>query len=202
MMSLEELKKDLPYVRSRRNAFVNQRDDEEVLLIIRKHWIVDLIVLSKFLFFAGIPFALIMWLESRLVIFEAATGQVFILIFAMYMLFMLLYAYVNWMKENLDLIIFTNQRVVDINQNTLFNRENAETDLSEIQDARAQVTGILGSLLQYGKLTIQTAAEQSFFYMKYVEHPEKTVSWLLTIREWVIEQERKRTVHQKPKPNL
>ncbi|MDD4352342.1 MAG: hypothetical protein PHU71_05220 [Candidatus Gracilibacteria bacterium] len=201
-MSLEELKKDLPYVRSRRNAFVNQRDDEEVLLIIRKHWIVDLIVLSKFLFFAGIPFALIMWLESRLVIFEAATGQVFILIFAMYMLFMLLYAYVNWMKENLDLIIFTNQRVVDINQNTLFNRENAETDLSEIQDARAQVTGILGSLLQYGKLTIQTAAEQSFFYMKYVEHPEKTVSWLLTIREWVIEQERKRTVHQKPKPNL
>lgn len=187
-MSLAELKAKLPALAFSVRALTPRRGGEEVLLVIRKHWIVDLIVALKLVLLIGIPAALLNYFATQSTFFESDWGRMVLLVFSFYTLYMLLWGYVAWLVQNLDVIIFTTDRVIDVNQNSLFERENAETNLSEVQDSQAKVTGILGTLLNYGNIIIQTAAEKAFFEMDHIAHPDETVHWLLTIREWAIEQ--------------
>ena len=187
-MSLADLKAKLPALAFSVRAFAPRSKGEEVLLVIRKHWIVDVVVAFKALVYLGIPGGVLYYFKLQTAFFENDGGRLVLLVFALYTLYILLLSYVSWMVQNLDVIIFTTDRVIDVNQNSLFERENAETNLSEVQDAHAKVSGILGTLLHFGSLTIQTAAEKAFFEMDHVTHPDETVHWLLTIREWAVEQ--------------
>lgn len=63
----------------------------------------------------------------------------------------------------LDVYIITNERIVNIEQNGFFKREISELHLHQIQDVSAKVNGFLPTIMHYGDVFIQTAAERENF---------------------------------------
>lgn len=68
------------------------------------------------------------------------------------------YSYFTWSK---DKYIITDQRIIDMDQQTLFSRSQKEAFIDKIQDVVSETKGFLGSVFKYGNVDIQTASEIS-----------------------------------------
>jgi len=93
---------------------------------------------------------------------------VFILLSSAYYLFIVLFTFTNFVDYYLDVWIVTNMRIINIEQKGLFSRVISEKDLDIMQDVTSDVSGFLSTLLEYGDVFIQTAAETERFIFKEV----------------------------------
>jgi len=66
------------------------------------------------------------------------------------------YSYFTWSK---DKYIITDQRIVDMDQQTLFSKSQKEALLDKVQDVVSETKGFLGAIFKYGNVNIQTAGE-------------------------------------------
>lgn len=164
-------------------CFVGQLPEERAFLFIRRHWIIELWLLVRFIFLLTMPFlifaALHTWIPDWV---SGARNSVALIIISIWMLFVGLKYYINWLDNFFDIVILSDRRIVDINQRNLFNRETTEASLAQIQDVKADVRGIFGTLMRYGDITIETAAEHSNFYLYTIAHPTTVASQILKIR--------------------
>ena len=71
----------------------------------------------------------------------------------------------------LDVDIITNDRIIDIEQTSLFGRSISELDLTRVQDVHSEIKGIIASFFNYGLVVVQTAAEHENFVFKQVPNP-------------------------------
>src|SRR5690606_31415112 len=71
----------------------------------------------------------------------------------------------------LDVWIVTDQRIINIEQRGMFNREIAEHDLDKIQDVSGLQKGFFQTLFSYGYVHVQTAGEIQRFIFKQVDNP-------------------------------
>ena len=78
---------------------------------------------------------------------------------------------VAWTNYYLDLWVVTDRRIIDIQQHGLWSRKISECRLDRVQDISTEVRGFLPTLLGFGDVRIQTAAEAERFIMKDVPHP-------------------------------
>ena len=67
-----------------------------------------------------------------------------------------------WMDYYLYVWIITSERIIDIEQKGLFNREISEFTLDKVQDITVKVPNMMATFLKYGDVIIQTAGESSF----------------------------------------
>jgi hypothetical protein len=68
--------------------------------------------------------------------------------------------------------VITNLRIVDIKQRSFFNREVSSFLLTRVQDITTDVSGVLGTLIGFGKLSVETAGKDEEFQMANIAHPE------------------------------
>lgn len=164
--------------------FPGQQESEEIQLLIRKHWIIDIKVFSIFLIIGlmpivfGVLFGNILW--------ESTHGDVFwtyVLVWLVYMLFIDLFVYLKWLNEELDIVIVTNERIVSHNQINLFKRQISEANIIQIQDVKGQETGLLGHLFHFGTLEITTASNEIFFIIQNISNPYENTRALLDVRK-------------------
>ena len=104
---------------------------------------------------------------------SSVTLPIIILIGSIYYLSVMLFFYTSFVEFYLDLHIITNDRLVDINQITLFARKIAEVDLYQIQDVSSTVKGIFATFFNYGYVEIQTAGSVPKFFMENVPNPHE-----------------------------
>lgn len=97
---------------------------------------------------------------------------------SLYVLLPLAYLLLMWMDYYLDMWIITNERIIDIEQHGLFNREISEIPLHRVQDVTIQVRGIIETLLGFGTIRIQTAGEREFD-IRFVPHLYKAKDIIL-----------------------
>lgn len=165
-------------------AFPGQSADEKVALLIRKYWIVDVGILVKIFFAVFWPWLLYavfsyIWRLPTSIYFDITVVFVHI-----YTLFALFFYYVKWIDHRFDLIIFTDRRMVDINQTRLFDRKVSEANLAQIQDVSSEVKGFWGTILHYGTLKIQTAGpDGNIFEMSYIHWPNLVASTIIELRD-------------------
>jgi len=175
------------------NCFTGQKPNEKTLLYIRKHWIVDVIIILKALFWLVLPFSLygLAKYYSPDVLDDVQWAIIYLAIH-FYAMFVLAWYFIAWLDIHLDLIIVTDQRLVDVNQTRIFHRKMAETSLSQIQDVSGQIKGFLGYVLNYGRLKILTAsAENDVFEMAYVHKVPLVTSKILEIRDEFLKNEKR-----------
>lgn len=157
----------------KKKKFINQEDDEIVLMIIRRHPFVlfkENIVI--FLLLAVSFIAMAMYFSYNIwVIFIASFAIFFVCVISVF------YHYFTWEK---DIYIVTDRRVVDIDQKTLFAKTQMEAFLDKIQDVTMEVTGVWGALFKYGNVLIKTSSGNELT-IDDVSRPEKLQKYIFDL---------------------
>ena len=136
---------------------------EKILLILHKHWIA---VVSKFiagLILAFVPILLVPGIfAANLIPMPAEAAPIILFFLIIYLMVIALLLFIFWIDYYLDMWIVTNERIIDINQKGLFQREITEFRLDKIQNITVKIPDVVATFLKYGDLIIETAGESSF----------------------------------------
>lgn len=137
--------------------------DEIIILTVRKHWFV--VTRTAFIFFIFILIPPLFSIAGPYVaaFFEIASFPLWSNFFlAIYVMTLFLFLFLVWMDYYLDMWIVTNQRIIDIEQNGLFNRTVSEIPISHVQNVTIEVRGFIETFLKFGTIRVQTAGEREF----------------------------------------
>ncbi|MBU0670785.1 MAG: PH domain-containing protein [Patescibacteria group bacterium] len=159
-----------------KRLFPFQREDEKVIMLLRRHWVIlgrfiGLLLLLNLIpiVVAGFIFYFLGWninMESPLFI-------VAVLMISFYYLIVWLNYFHEFVDFHLDIWIVTDQRIINIEQIGLFNRVISELNILKVQDVTSEVKGKTQTVLNYGNVFIQTAGQQQRFIFEQVKNPEE-----------------------------
>lgn len=152
----------------------NKRPNEKIILFLRRHWFAVLSLVVSFVLLTVIPLglALYFWDTLSLWLADPFLGVILSVGISIYFLSVWLVTATGFTDYYLDTWICTNERIINIEQQGLFQRVASELDLSTVQDVTAEISGVLETLFQYGDVEIQTAGEKEHFEFRHVPHPE------------------------------
>jgi hypothetical protein len=111
------------------------RPDEELRLVINRHWIVY-VYLGFYVFFLFISSVILITYHTAISSF--IPDSVFYPFLILYWLVYLLFLYVTWANNELDLFVITDQRIRGIEQLSFLNRTISECSLDDVKEVNAQ----------------------------------------------------------------
>ncbi|MDD5693181.1 MAG: PH domain-containing protein [Patescibacteria group bacterium] len=162
--------------------FEAQKEDEKVLYIIRRHW---------FTLFLPAAISSLMYLLAILGIFllphldpSVVSGysyNIYILSISLLFLFSTAYIYSAGVIYYLNVILITNENIVEIHQVRFFAREVSELGFEKIQDVASKENGVFQSLLDFGQIEIQTAGENRNFIFSNIPKPSEWVTKIMDL---------------------
>ncbi len=164
--------------------FPEQHENEKIILFTRRHWIVFVghLVLTAFIgaIIEGVLYLGYMYIPA---VNESADAEIIIFTLgAIVALMVWLIMFIGWVDYYLDVWMVTNERIVEIKQNALFNRQISELDLEDIEDVSAKVVGFWGTLLGYGTIFVQTAATTEMFEFLRIPKPYEVQKVVLMLK--------------------
>jgi hypothetical protein len=156
--------------------------DEEVILEVRKHWIVFIGQIVSFGLLALLPIFAYIFIDTyfsqdmpQQVVH--AFGQYFhvmLFFYVLWILFLWIGFFLSWTKYYLDVWYVTKSRIIDIEQERIFYRSISNIRFDRIQDITVEVKGFLATMLNYGAVRVQTASEnEADFFMTAVKNPDE-----------------------------
>ncbi|MBT3355867.1 PH domain-containing protein [bacterium] len=172
--------------------FKGKRDGEEIILILRRHWLILVAKLIPFGFFS-IGLIAIFFLAPILTEFLPIVidNNVFNVVMSFFFMGFWLSLFVMWIDFYYDVWIVTDQRIISIEQLGLFRREISELEHGKIQDVTTEIHGIVPTLLKFGQVYIQTAGEKARFTFKQVENPVMIRSVVMALQKNAIKQQKR-----------
>lgn len=163
----------------------HRKEGEELVLVLRRH---PIIIAVKLLFWATVAvMPLVFYAFARDVIpfiFENQYSYPIVVLFtSVYYMYIWLFTFHSFIDYYLDVWIVTNHRIINIEQDGLFSRTVSEQELYRLQDITAEVKGVLPTLLDFGTVYIQTAAEEPRFVFKQIPNPNACAKKITTLCE-------------------
>ena len=155
-----------------------QETDEEIALLLRKHWITNLswLFLSLVLLLSPLTlkfFPILEFLPSRF--------QLMALI-AWYLL-TCGFIFENFLSWYFNVYIVTTRRVIDLDFYHLVYYNQAQADLAQITDMNLTIAGTIGVVFNFGNLVIETAAEAPNLEFEAVPNPRKVMKIIDELRQ-------------------
>lgn len=164
--------------------FPSQQADETVYMVVREHWVHLLLKIFAWLFFAAVLVLFNRFAKTYLPnLFMERTGQITLLFTQVYTLFLVASLFIIFVVYYLNVQIITNLRIVDIDQVGLFNHRVSELHIDKIEDVTSEVTGILGTIFNYGDVYVQTAGTVERFEFCHVPDPAAIEKLILDLYE-------------------
>jgi hypothetical protein len=152
---------------------VKLKDDEEIILIVRRHWFSLAIEAFTDLFiFLMTVFAVVAFDSVFLKHVEIGAVSLSSFFLSFVALFLWMRFFGVWSDHWLDAWIVTNKRIIDIEQQGFFHREVSSFSLNRIQDITYTISGIIPTWLHFGNVRIQTASISDDFIMRQIPFPE------------------------------
>lgn len=137
----------------------NLRNWEKVEMVIRRHWIV----------FVILAFNALMLLIINIVLHIIFGFELLVNLFSLvYFMWFILYMYIEWVNHELDMYVVTNSRIIWIDQVWFLNREVSQCALADVQEVNSKTKWFFANMFNYWDLTIQTAWNASNFKMDFV----------------------------------
>ncbi len=175
-----------------RYHFQGQKANETILLVLHRHWfdiLVQIFIVVGMLFLLGISSFYFPSIFPRL---EMLAGEnIFIFFEISFLMFIWLVFFIIWVDYYFDIWIVTNKRIVNIEQRGLFVRDVSELELENIQDITTEVKGIIPTMLNYGDVFVQTAAERERFIFHNIPDPYKVKDLVMNLQEKAEKEEAK-----------
>lgn len=153
--------------------FPGQLEHEEIFTVIHRHWFN---ILSHFLtiLFCTLGTLVFFFLTPVIAaIFDLKLQPAIVyFITSTMLLFLWVYAFFIWIDYYFDVWVITDERILNIEQKSLFTRIASEVNMSKVQDVTTRVEGFLPTLLDYGDIFIQTAGQEKHFHFRNVGNPD------------------------------
>ncbi len=160
---------------------LNLESDENVILEVRKHWIVFFGNAMSLLFSSLLPFIIYTFFKVALpglgnmqISFPGNIQALLLFFYSLWLLFLWVTFFISWTKYYLDVWYVTGKRIIAVDQRNIFDRGISNLRFDKIQDVTIDVKGFLPTLLNFGNIKVQTAGEDNYeFNMSMVKDPEK-----------------------------
>jgi len=149
-------------------SFETQDDKEQIILLLRQHPIVNVKWIFVTLILLTCPTLLgIFGIFSLLPInFSLVLSLVWYLITSCYAI----EGFLSWYY---NVYFVTNQRIIDVDFFNLIDKRVSDAEITRIQDVSYSTNGFIGTMLDFGDVFTQTAAEVSEFKFELVPNPDK-----------------------------
>lgn len=153
---------------------------EEVIMEVRKHWIVffgHALGLLMLAIFPSVIFELLKIFMPQVI--EAINIPVnmpalLLFFYTLWLLFLWVSFFLQWTKYYLDVWFVTPKRIIGVSQKSIFDREISNLRFDKIQDVTIDVHGFMATILNFGNVKVQTAGEDNMdFIMNTVRNPDK-----------------------------
>jgi len=157
--------------------FETQVEKEEIILLLRRHWVTNLrwIVIVALLLVAPLvltSFPILSFLPARFQVM--AVFMWYLLVIAI-----TLEEFLSW-YFNVDII--TDERIVDVSFVSLIYKRISDAEIEKIQDVTYKQGGIVQTMFNYGTVYVQTASEKPEFEFNEVPNPALVVKVLERLR--------------------
>lgn len=156
--------------------FKDTRPGEHVVAVIRRHWFILFRDIAGVIVLFFVPFLMAPILGAMVAQGGAVQAPAGLALFfgSFWTLMMWNILFMRWTDYYYDVWILTSNRIVDIDQRGLFHRDIATLfDLNHIEDVKTIVYGVIGNMLNFGKIQVQTAAHRDEFVMDGIADPTK-----------------------------
>lgn len=176
-----------------RTEFPGQRPNEHVIVILRRHWIVWFKYILQLAFFNILPVLISIVLYFFVGWSPSAEGPLYVgLVFLLstYYLGAWLMYFHAFIDYRLDSWVLTDQRIVNVEQQGMFDRVISELSVTKVQDVTSEVHGHLQTFLDYGNVYVQTAGEQQRFVFLNVPHPEEVARLVVKVNDAALQKQR------------
>ncbi|MBU1034775.1 PH domain-containing protein [Patescibacteria group bacterium] len=162
-----------------------QAPDENVVKVLRRHWLTLLPLGFSLLFILLLPIAIAIVIEiiKPDLYSNQALTTLLVLGGSIFLLFAWLFLYQNYIDYYLDIWIVTDRRILNIEQHGLFGRTVSELRLYRVQDVTSEVRGFWKTMFDYGEVYIQTAGEEQRFIFEDIPHPNDAAKLILEMSE-------------------
>jgi len=157
--------------------FETKEPQEKVVLLLRKHpitnvgWIIIAFIMVLAPTTLGV-FPLIEFLPSN---FKLITILGWFLITSAFVI-------ENFLGWFFNVNIVTDERILDFDFHNLVHKEVSEAKIEDIQDVTYTIGGTVGTVINYGNVLIQTAAEEQKFEFLKIPNPDKAAKILRELR--------------------
>ncbi|MDD3067098.1 MAG: PH domain-containing protein [Candidatus Gracilibacteria bacterium] len=165
------------------NIYDDLHTGEFIVLEIRKHWNAYFRLFLKTVLLRIVLVAAVVIYFSKLLVSSGTFFQILLLASVLYILGMWWWAYSQWIDEEFDCFILTDERLIDVTQNGLFSISQSETNLDHIQDVKGRINGFWNNIFKTGDVEIQTAAHNVIFQMNYIYNPKEVAHLILQQRD-------------------
>jgi uncharacterized membrane protein YdbT with pleckstrin-like domain len=165
-------------------------EKEKIIKIVHRHWFniaiqfVSVIMMAVFLIAASV-------LASTFIpiLQERNFGNLALFVESMLAIFIWIYGFFVWIDYYFDIWIITDERIINIEQKGLFVRDMSEVKYSRIQDVTAEEKGLIATMLDYGDVYIQTAAETERFIFRKIPNPYGIKDMIMNMQKEQIKEE-------------
>ncbi len=147
------------------------QDNEQVLLICRRHWIYLWPRIALMTLFAIVPPIAAGIVLRRGGWLDGTAAKVFWIASVVYLIYWGVRIFLDWYRYHNDIWVITNQRLIDSNKTNPFNLKMSTADLVNIQDMTVERDGIFRTMLDYGDIVCQTAADVQEFRLTGIPDP-------------------------------
>lgn len=161
---------------------VQLQPGESVVLVVRRHWFFLAMPLALTLLAMLVPPAVLLTVAGRTG-GPGAVDTAAAVVSLAYLAVLGVRAYFVWYAWVHDAWVITDQRLVDGQKRHWFHEEVSTADLMHVQDVALDRHGVLATLLRFGDLRVQTAAEVEEFTLRNIPHPQKVLTILDRTRD-------------------
>jgi hypothetical protein len=159
-------------------SFETEHEREEIVLMLRQHPIVNLKwIFITLLLLTGPTFLGMFGIFSLL-----PTGFPLVISMAWYLVTSA-YAIEGFLNWYFNVFFITTDGIIDVDFFNLVDKRVSQADLEMVQDVTYSTNGVLGTMLNYGNVQVQTAAEVTEFRFELVPNPEKVARVLEDLME-------------------
>ncbi len=139
---------------------------------VRRHPFGLIIIYAQFIIAMILSIGLIGFFLPSLVGADSEGGNLFIGLLLMVMsVFGLIYLVLATRIYKGNQLIITDMNVTQVHQVGLFNRKVSELTMANIEDVTVNVSGIFGTIFNFGTIVVETAGEQNNFIFNYCPNP-------------------------------
>lgn len=153
--------------------YIPMEEGERIVAKVHRHWIFIALRVFALAVLLVLPWLLVVLLD-RLNILSLTAGSVasYVAVWALWGLVLWAMFWQFWTTYYMDIWVVTNKRIIDIDYLRLFDRNIAMLRFERVQDVTTHVQGIIGTLLRYGSVVVQTAGSDKEFVIDQIANPE------------------------------